>query len=130
MKILYKILLVACASVIYLSCDDTVTVKDVDNRVIPDSNVSYINDIRPVLEVKCISCHGPSRTDGGINLSEHTYLLDGSTVIPYSPETSHLVWVIEEQGTYSHLGKTNYIPFTANQVRGTKTWIAEGALNN
>ena len=130
MKILYKILLVACASVIYLSCDDTVTVKDVDNRVIPDSNVSYINDIRPVLEVKCVGCHGRDRTEGGVNLSEWTYFVDGTIVVPNFPENSELVWVIEENGIYSHRGKLNYVPFTYNQIQGTKTWIAEGALNN
>ncbi len=130
MKILYKILLVACVSVIYFGCDDTVTVKDVDNRVIPDSNVSYINDIRPVLEVKCVGCHGRDRTEGGVNLSEWTYFVDYTIVVPNFPENSELVWVIEDNGIYSHRGKQKYVPFTDNQIRGTKTWIAEGALNN
>jgi len=130
MKLVYKIVLFACLAIIYYSCDDTITVQDVDNRVIPDSNISYLNDIRPILEVKCVNCHGPGRTEGSVNLSEWTYFVDGSIVVPYSPETSSLVWVIEEQGTYSHLGKDKYLPFTSEQRRGTKTWIAEGAVNN
>jgi len=132
MKILYKILLVACVSVIYFGCDDTVTVKDVDNRVIPDSNVSYINDIRPVLEVKCVGCHGRDRTEGGVNLSEWTYFVDGTIVVRFYPDNSELVWVLEEKPGYSHidLKLSNYVPFTPNQIKGTKTWIAEGALNN
>ena len=130
MKILYKILVLACIAIIYISCDDTVTVQDIDNRTIPDSNVSYSKDIRPILEVKCVSCHGTNSVEGGVNLTEWTYFVDGMIVVPYYPENSELVWVLEEKATYSHLGKKNYIPFTTNQVRGTKTWIAEGAKNN
>ena len=130
MKILYKILIVACIAIIYISCDDTVTVQDIDNRVIPDSNVSYTKDIRPILEVKCVSCHGTNSVEGGVNLTEWTYFVDNRIVVRGEPDNSILVWVLEEKAGYSHLGKTNYIPMTANQVRGVKTWIAEGAQNN
>ena len=46
-KVLYFIVLVSSA-IIYSGCDDTITVQDVDNREIPDSNVSFSKDISQI----------------------------------------------------------------------------------
>ena len=43
----------------FTSCDDTITVNDVDNNIIPDSLVSFSKHIYPVFQVKCAlsGCH-------------------------------------------------------------------------
>ncbi|MCZ7612640.1 MAG: hypothetical protein M5T52_03615 [Ignavibacteriaceae bacterium] len=62
--------------VISQSCDDTVTSSEIDNLVMPDSNVSYLKHIAPVFEVKCVPCHNDQRGDGGVNLSSWTNVTD------------------------------------------------------
>lgn len=43
----------------------------------PDSILVYTDLIRPVLEQKCFSCHGESKTQGGLNLATFTALQEG-----------------------------------------------------
>ncbi len=52
-NLLYLILLIFSA-IIYVGCDDSITVADVDTREIPDSNVSFSKDIAPIFELKCV----------------------------------------------------------------------------
>ena len=94
-----KYLLILFATLIIIisqNCKDTITSTDVDNIVMPDSNVSYSQHIAPVFEVKCVPCHNDKRSDGGVNLSSWTNVVrDPSIVFPGSDSTSILVWTIE-----------------------------------
>ncbi|MFO7526099.1 MAG: c-type cytochrome domain-containing protein [Ignavibacteriaceae bacterium] len=117
--------------ILLISCDDSITVEDVDNRVIPDSNVSYADHIIPVLRVKCYNCHGNGRYDAGLDLSIHTRFVDGRIVVPGEPETSLLIWTVEGRPGFPEMPPIGYsLPFTENQINGFKTWIREGAKNN
>jgi mono/diheme cytochrome c family protein len=113
-------------------CDDTLTSNDVDNRVMPESNVSYSKDIAPVFELHCISCHGNGRYDASLDLTNPSLFVDGLIVVPGTSETSILVWRIDPKyGTdpMPPIGSA-FLPLTANQIRGVTTWIDEGAKNN
>jgi hypothetical protein len=129
-KVLYLILLVFSV-IIYLGCDDSITVADVDNREIPDSNVSYAKDIAPIFELKCVSCHGNGRLDAGLDLTDWSQFVDGRIVVPTAADNSLLVWTIEWRAGFPSMPPPNFsVPLTAVQIRGVKTWIDEGAKNN
>ena len=121
-------------SFLLISCDDTLTIDNVDNKIIPNSNVSFASNIYPVLQVKCAftGCHAGSNPAGGIDLTTYANVTaDPNVVFPREPELSSLVWAIEHTAGVPEMPpRYSGIVLTANQVQGIKTWIKEGALNN
>jgi hypothetical protein len=114
----------------YEGCKDTITADQINNVVIPSSNVSYSQYIQPVLTVYCATsgCHDGTGGGGGISFTTWSNTVaDPNVVFPYKPDNSSLVWVIT--------GKVPqhpplYYNLNANQIQGVKTWISEGAKNN
>lgn len=131
MKKLLFIICIVSSAFILTNCDDTITVVDVDNRIIPDSNISYIEYIVPVLQAKCYSCHANGRYEAGLDLSLHTRFVDGRIVVPGEPETSILIWTVEGRAGFPPMPPIGTAPsLTKNQLDGFRTWIDEGAKNN
>ncbi|MGD8307434.1 MAG: hypothetical protein PVF17_12330 [Ignavibacteria bacterium] len=129
--VLSQILLSIIILFSFNGCDDTFTAADIDSRIIPESNVSYSKDLAPVFELKCVGCHGPSKTEGGLNLSSWTYIVSPGLVTPGDEDASPIIWYIERQPGFEMPPLDTPIrPFTLDQIRGVKTWIDEGALNN
>ena len=114
--------------ILYYGCDDTLTVQDVDTREIPDSNVSYKQDIAPIFELKCVNCHGNGRLEAGLDLTRWASFVDGRIVVPGVPDNSILMWTVE--GITTPMPPPPTPALTINQIRGLRTWIDEGALNN
>lgn len=132
MKLLLLILLVISTLSFFIRCDDTINANDIDNREIPDSNVSFSKDIAPIFNLKCTACHGNGRYDGGVDLSTWSGVVDPRLLVPGAADASLLVWTIEQRSGYPPMPPQNsaYLPLTAKQIRGVKTWIDEGAENN
>ena len=130
---LYTIILATLffATVLFISCDDTITNNDIDQVVIPSKNVSYAKYIQPVFNVKCTSsgCHNEESMAGGYSLTSWSNAVVPGIVDPGSVETSRLVWRIEGQG-YPLMPPPTRGYLTPNQREGIKTWIREGAKNN
>lgn len=116
-----------------IGCDDTITVNDVDNRMIPDSNVSFAEHIYPVFQVKCAStgCHSGPNPRAGLDLTTWSGATADVTVIfPGYPDNSSLIWTIEGVASFPPMPPIGYSPLTINQINGIRTWIQEGAKNN
>jgi hypothetical protein len=126
----YSILLVTIIVIlISQNCDDSLTSTDIDNIVMPDSNVSYGRHIAPVFEVKCVPCHNDGRSDGGVNLSSYVKATsDLSIIFPGSDSTSILVYTIERIPPYSPMPPGEWLK--RNHIDGIRIWIREGAQNN
>ena len=129
----YKIyfLLTICTLILFAqSCDDSLTSTEVDNIVMPDSNVSYSKHIAPVFEVKCVPCHNNNgRKEAGLDLSSwSSATLDPSIIARGSDSTSILVFTIEGFPPYTLMPP--YGKLVDNHIQGIRTWIREGALNN
>lgn len=119
-------------TMVFFSCDDTNTVKDIDSRIIPSKDVSYSEHIQPVFDVKCNAkgCHNDQDLGGGLSFTSYANTTaDYLVVAPGNPENSKLVWSIEGRSAYP-MPKIGYPPLTQNQIDGIKTWIKEGAKNN
>jgi hypothetical protein len=130
-KYLYAFLLTCCTALFYFGCDDTST--DIDDEVIPESNVSYSMHIQPVFNIKCVNCHGVGIVEGGLDLTNWSGTkADPRIIVDSLPDNSVLVWTIEGRPGFPFMPPvaSPYLPLTDNQLRGVKTWIAEGAKNN
>ncbi len=114
-------------------CDDTITDNDIDNRIIPDSLVSFSQHLQPVFEIKCISCHDDNTKAGGLSLTTWaSTTADGRVVVPGEPDNSVIVWSVTGNPAVQQMPPITspYKPFNENQVKGLKKWIEEGAQNN
>jgi hypothetical protein len=127
---IYIVVIAASALLLVQSCDDTLTSTEVNNIVMPDSNVSYAQHIAPVFEVKCVPCHNNTgRKEAGLDLSSWNGITaDPSIVARGSDSTSILVWTIEGYPNYPLMPPTGRM--IDNHINGIRTWIKEGALNN
>lgn len=125
----FIILSTICVAILTQNCDDTLTSSDIDNLIMPDSNVSYKVHIAPVFEVKCVPCHNSSRSEAGLDLSSWVNATrDPSIIFPGSDSTSILVYSIEKIPPYAPMPPGEWLK--RNHIDGIRTWIREGALNN
>jgi hypothetical protein len=125
----FIILILTFVVIIAQSCDDTLTSSDIDNLVMPDSNVSYKAHVAPVFEVKCVPCHNSQRSEAGLDLSSWVNATRDPTIIfPGSDSTSILVYSIERLPPYAPMPPNEWL--NRNHINGIRTWIREGAQNN
>lgn len=125
-------LLIIFSLMIIYSCDDTITQDDLDNRIIPETNVSYSQHIQPIFDAKCNSsgCHNDIDLAGGLSLTSYSNTTaDYLIVAPGLPDNSKLVWSIEGRGT-NPMPPVGRWPLTKAQITAIRTWIKEGAKNN
>jgi uncharacterized protein DUF1553/uncharacterized protein DUF1549/cytochrome c len=92
-------------------------------------SVSFANDVEPILERSCRSCHGDAAPMGKLDLSSRDSLLRGGTrgtdLVPGDAEGSRLYRRVAglEQPAMPAKGA----PLTAQEVAAVKQWIDEGA---
>jgi hypothetical protein len=132
MRKLYSFILLAFfATAVIISCDDTVA----PDLTMPDKNVSYSQHIQPLFNVSCAlsGCHDNASAAGGLRLTSWVNTTaDPQIVFPGEPDNSKLVWAIEGNTAVTPMPPVNgnVMPLTQNQIKGIRTWIAEGAKNN
>jgi len=93
--------------------------------------IDYSADVKPILNKKCITCHGGVRRKGGFSVlfrSEAVAKTESGkyAIIPGDPDHSELIRRItakdpEDRMPYKHE------PLTANEISILKRWIKEGA---
>lgn len=95
-------------------------------------NSFYAHDIHPVLETKCVVCHGAGTEKGGLRLDSYDNLMrggkDGAVVVPGKPEVSLLLARVTLPPGDSHFmpaeGRT---PLTSEEISWIRVWINSGA---
>ncbi len=110
------------------SCDDSTTINQIDQTIIPSSNVSFSQHIQPVLIAKCAysGCHDES-ANGNIVLTNYYGVVSNPIIIvKYTPQNSKLIQIIKKQVQHS----APFLSFNDNQIAGFETWVKEGAQNN
>ncbi len=128
-NILFVIIL--ATAVIASACDDTVAPE----ITMPDKNVSYSRHIQPLFNVSCAlsGCHDNVSAAGGLRLTSWVNTTENPQIVfPGEPDNSMLVWAIEGNTSVTPMPPINgpVMPLTRNQIKGIRTWIAEGAKNN
>lgn len=119
------------ALIIFSSCDDTITIHDLDNRVIPEQNVKFGEHLLPVFEMKCNSsgCHNDRDRAGSLAFTSWTNTVVPGIVNPGDTLTSRMIWSITG-ASVRPMPPLGFPPLTINQIQGIRTWIKEGAKNN
>ena len=93
--------------------------------------VSYADDIQPIFNTYCASCHIQSAS-GGLHLGSYAQLMQGGNsgdaVIAGNPDSSLLVKRIE--GTISPRMPIGSAALSSTQIKLIRDWIEQEANNN
>ncbi|MFZ9090892.1 MAG: DUF1549 domain-containing protein [Planctomycetaceae bacterium] len=90
------------------------------------------HDVFPILLLRCKTCHGPQRQQGGVDLSSPAALLksspNGPSVIPGNPSASPVIQRIESEACppRDQLLKFFVRRPSASEVQKLRDWIAAG----
>jgi len=127
----YLVLLISLLSLSNCSKD----VGPIDNGL-ADENISFSNDIQPIFDQNCVSCHPSSGNldltatnsyNNLVNVNASGY--SAKRVVPNNSDQSVLYKKIdgsEDYGSNMPLGSN----LSQTQINAIKQWIDEGALNN
>ncbi|MDO9084618.1 MAG: c-type cytochrome domain-containing protein [Anaerolineaceae bacterium] len=96
----------------------------------PEENfVSFSNDVYPIIEFRCLNCHGGEKIEEGLNLTDYFGLMNGSIngaiVTPGDAENSLFVEMVASQKMPKRGAK-----LTPAQVQIFRDWVNQGALEN
>jgi len=100
--------------------------------------VSYAQDVRPVLEKNCLSCHqagGSGFEASGFSMASYDGLMKGTDggkmIIAGDVEGSNFVVLMEGRADPSiSMPHGSMDPVPAQDIVTIKQWIAQGAKNN
>lgn len=93
------------------------------------TGVSFANDVLPILNSRCLNCHGGDRIEEGLLVGSYGELMAGSAngpvIVPGDAAGSLLVELVENQKMPKRGPK-----LTPPQVQLIVDWVNQGALNN
>ena len=91
--------------------------------------VSFSKDILPLLQKRCVNCHGGQRTEAALRLNSYDGLMAGSengaVIVPGDPANSPFVDLVQRQKMPKRGTK-----LTPDEVKLFSDWVAQGAANN
>src|SRR5262245_27239104 len=89
----------------------------------------FTERVKPLLESRCVSCHGPDKVQGGLRLDSREATLKGGdtapAVIPGEPAKSLLLTAVMH--AKKDLGMPPKERLTTNDVSVFERWIRDGA---
>ena len=93
------------------------------------ATVSFANDVLPIIQSRCLNCHGGDRTEEGLVMLTYTDIMAGSNngpvVVPGDAAHSLMVELVATQKMPKRGPK-----LTPPQVQVIIDWINQGALDN
>jgi len=94
-----------------------------------NASVSFTNDVFPIIDSRCINCHGGERVEEGLVMLTYADLMAGSdngaVIIPGDVANSLFVELVANQKMPKRGPK-----LTPPQVQTITEWVAAGAPNN
>lgn len=99
-------------------------------------DVSYAQDIKPIFDKSCVSCHGPEKAKAKLRLDSLAAVLkggeDGKVVEPGKSAASVLIHNIAHLGDPDDYmpppkNKAGIAPLTSQQIGLIRAWIDQGA---
>ena len=106
------------------SAETEVVAEHAEEAAAPVGDVSFANDLAPLLEDKCATCHGQIAM-GDLSVTSYEALAEGGAngpaFVPGSPDESLIVKTMQGE----HLGKLDEA-----DLQKLIAWIAAGAENN
>jgi mono/diheme cytochrome c family protein len=88
----------------------------------------FRGQVAPILEKRCLHCHGAETTKGGLSLASRKGLLrggeNGAAVVPGKPDESLLLEMVS--GDAPEMPQKDK-PLSKEQVEGLRSWVEQGA---
>lgn len=102
--------------------------SQVASRVEP---VSFVREVAPVLQQKCLTCHGPEKQKGGYRLDSFDWLLragdsDEAPVVPSGAGAGTLLRLVTAEDEDDRMPQQDD-PLPGEFIETLKRWLAEGA---
>ena len=95
----------------------------------PAATVSFANDVMPIIESRCVNCHGGERIEEGLLMRTYDEIMAGSdngpVIVPGDTTNSLLVDLITKKEMPKRGPK-----LTPPQIQIITDWVAAGAPNN
>ena len=93
--------------------------------------VDYETEIRPVLEKRCLDCHGPDKRKAELRVDRRTSLLRGGdgglpALVPGNPMKSHLLERVRSGDPDERMPPKGG-PLSKGEIGLLEKWIEEGA---
>lgn len=106
--------------------------RSADVPVPVDSALVYQDLVHPILQDRCVECHGPSKTEGELRLDSPDYIRaggeGGAVVQPGEPEQSELIERVTLPLYHDDLmPPEGHAPLSVEHVELLRWWIANGA---
>jgi len=96
-----------------------------------DGEVAFARTVLPILQARCVACHGGDKVRGGLDLTTRTKLLaggdNGSPVIPGKPAISPLLRMLARADGVQAMPPKENDKLTAAEVAAFRAWVAAGA---
>ena len=97
----------------------------------PASATDFDREIRPLLQERCLECHGEKKQKGGLRLDAKVFAFkgghDGPAIIPGKPDRSPLHQRVSS-GEEDERMPPKGDPLTASQIAAITSWIESGAV--
>jgi ankyrin repeat protein len=92
------------------------------------AKVDFAQDILPLLRQNCVSCHGPTKQNGGMRLDRRSSAMKAFSrrIIPGSSETSFLYHRVSDSEFGPQMPPTGDL--RPEEIRMIKDWIDQGAV--
>ena len=96
---------------------------------LPARAESFISEVKPILESKCLSCHNQNNKKGDLSLvtKEDAMAYEKGIFSPTPLEENLILNVISHQGNTAPEMPKDSPPLSPDDVERIKTWIASGA---
>ncbi|MCB1061447.1 MAG: hypothetical protein KDN20_00840 [Verrucomicrobiae bacterium] len=96
-----------------------------------DSKVLYTDLVQPILNAKCVACHGPDKQKGKLRLDSLAEIMkgsDGENVVPGKLEESLLTFrVTLPKDDDDVMPPEDETPLTKEEIEVLKFWVQSGA---
>jgi len=96
--------------------------------------VSFTNDVQPILAKRCYACHGPDQGEGGLRFIDQEAAFaetdsGGFAIVPGDVEASELITRITTDDEFERMPPEGD-PLSAQEVATLTRWIEQGAAWN
>jgi hypothetical protein len=95
----------------------------------PQSDRFFLNDVKPLIALRCLSCHGPDKAEGGLRLDSREMALKGGdsgpALVPGKPDQSLLLMAVKR--THKILEMPPKEKLAGKDIAILERWIREGA---
>jgi len=103
-----------------------VDTTDTSDSVIPTPDPkSFAQDVAPILNSRCVSCHNLTNANAGVNLSSYATV---SQVVTPANSNGSLLYGVVSRTFGSPMPPSGSL--SDQDIQNIKTWIDEGAINN